>query len=49
VLWGPEETADLAAERWIHGSPDSSPSGDPPLQVVSLDDSTLLIRRTVDE
>jgi hydroxyacylglutathione hydrolase len=41
----PGETADLAAVRWIRGSPDGSPSGDPPLQVVALDDSTFVIRQ----
>jgi hypothetical protein len=37
--------AGLAAVRWIHGSPDGEPSGDPPLQVVALDDSTFVIRQ----
>jgi hydroxyacylglutathione hydrolase len=41
----PGETADLAAVRWIHGSPEGSPSGDPPLQVVALDDSRFVIRQ----
>jgi hypothetical protein len=39
----PGKTADLAAVRWIHGLPDGGPSGDPPLQVVALDDSTFVI------
>jgi len=30
--------------RWIHGSPDLLASGDPPLKVVALDNSTFVIR-----
>jgi hydroxyacylglutathione hydrolase len=40
------ETTDLAAVRWIHGSPDCDGSTDPPLQVVALDDDTFVIRQS---
>jgi hydroxyacylglutathione hydrolase len=40
------ETTDLAAVRWIHGSPDCDRSTDPPLQVVAADDYTFVIRQS---
>jgi hydroxyacylglutathione hydrolase len=39
-------TIDLAAVRWIHGSPDCDRSTDPPLQVVAVDDETFVIRQS---
>jgi glyoxylase-like metal-dependent hydrolase (beta-lactamase superfamily II) len=39
------QTTDLAAVRWIHGSPPGEPSTDPALQVVALDDDTFVIRQ----
>jgi hydroxyacylglutathione hydrolase len=39
-------TIDLAAIRWIHGSPDCDRSTDPPLQVVTVDDETFVIRQS---
>jgi glyoxylase-like metal-dependent hydrolase (beta-lactamase superfamily II) len=40
------ETVDLAAVRWIHGSPDRMRSTDPPLQVVAVDEDTFVIRQS---
>lgn len=40
------ETTDLAAVRWIHGSPDCDASIDPPLQVVAADEDTFVIRQS---
>jgi len=37
---------DLAAVRWIHGSPDCDGSADPSLQVVAVDDDTFVIRQS---
>jgi hydroxyacylglutathione hydrolase len=39
-------TTDLAAVRWIHGSPDCDRSTVPPLQVVAVDDATFVIRQS---
>jgi hydroxyacylglutathione hydrolase len=39
-------TTDLAAVRWIHGSPDCDRSTDPPLQVVAVDGDTFVIRQS---
>jgi hydroxyacylglutathione hydrolase len=39
-------TTDLAAVRWIHGSPDCDRSTDPPLQVAAVDDDTFVIRQS---
>jgi hydroxyacylglutathione hydrolase len=40
------EATDLAAVRWIHGSPDCGRSTDPPLQVVAADEDTFVIRQS---
>jgi hydroxyacylglutathione hydrolase len=40
------ETTDLAAVRWIHGTPDCDHSTDPPLQVVAADDHTFVMRQS---
>jgi hydroxyacylglutathione hydrolase len=40
------ETTDLAAVRWIHGSPHRDRSTDPPLQVVAADEDTFVIRQS---
>jgi hydroxyacylglutathione hydrolase len=45
-MTGIAKDADLAAVRWIHGSPDRDRSTDPPLQVVAADEDTFVIRQS---
>jgi hydroxyacylglutathione hydrolase len=45
-MTGIAKDADLAAVRWIHGSPDLDRSTDPPLQVVAADEDTFVIRQS---
>jgi hydroxyacylglutathione hydrolase len=45
-MTGIAKGADLAAVRWIHGSPDGDRSTDPPLQVVAADEDTFVIRQS---
>lgn len=40
------EVTDLAAVRWIHGSPDCDGATDPPLQVAAVDGDTFVIRQS---
>jgi hydroxyacylglutathione hydrolase len=37
---------DLGRVRWIHGARDCDDAGDPPLQVVAVDDDTFVIRQS---
>ena len=37
---------DLGGVRWIHGARDCDDAGDPPLQVVAVDDDTFVIRQS---
>jgi hydroxyacylglutathione hydrolase len=40
------DVTDLAAVRWIHGSPDCDGSTGPPLQAFAVDDDTFVIRQS---